>query len=107
VDVCLGFSEVHQTLILAITKRGLSGVFLPFLSLIVAMDGDAWVMLPILFTIRAWQFVNETTETFDALFNQRNVTSNPQKKHFLGRTAQSGIGCRNHRRTLPIPRNIQ
>ncbi len=40
-------------------------------------------MLPILFSIIAWQFVNETTEIFYALLHQRNVTSNSQKNIFL------------------------
>jgi hypothetical protein len=39
------FSEVHQTFILAVTKRGLSGIFLPFLnrlSQIISMASDGW-----------------------------------------------------------------
>ena len=43
--------------------------------------GQQW--LPIIFSISAWRFVNETTEIFYALLHQRNVTSNSQKTIFL------------------------
>jgi hypothetical protein len=69
-------------------------------------SGDARVMLFILFSISARQFVNETTEILHALLHQRNVTSNPQEKHFIERTVQPGIGCRYRHRTLSIPGNL-